>query len=140
MKITDIPFNRHIALEFCGDDRGVMCLSHSPEMTNHLGTIHASAQFALAEACSGQYLLSTFPEYAEDCVAVLRKSEVKYGRQTKENIYAVAESDEGRTSLFRSRLERKGRALIPIGVVIRDEKEEVTMEGTFDWFVAKQAL
>lgn len=139
MKITDIPFNRHVALEFCGDDKGMMCLKYSSEMTNHLGTIHASAQFALAEACSGHYMLSTFPEYAEDYVAVLRRSEVKYKRPTKENIYAVAESDEDKVNLFRSRLEKKARALIPIRAIIRDEKEEITMEGTFDWFVTKKA-
>lgn len=138
MKIADIPFNRHIALELCDGEKGVMRLKSSPEMANHLGTIHASAQFALAEACSGQFMLGSFPEYADDYVAVLRKSQVRYKSQTKENIYGLAESDEDAVSLFRARLERKQRSLIPVRVILRDEKGEITMEGTFDWFVAKR--
>lgn len=138
MRIVDIPFNRHIALELCGDGKGVMCLKYSPEMTNHLGTMHASAQFALAEACSGQFMLETFPEYADDHVAVLRKSEVKFKGQTRENVYATAASDEGAIGLFRARLERKHRSHLPVRVILRDEGEGITMEGTFDWFVAKR--
>ena len=45
---------------------------------NHLGTVHASAQFALAEACSGQYLLKTFKAYSSKIIPVVRKAETKY--------------------------------------------------------------
>lgn len=140
MKIVDIPFNRHIALESCDDDRGVMCLRYSPEMTNHLGTMHASAQFALAEACSGRFMLGTFPEYADDYVAVLRKSEVKYRRQTRDTIYAMAATEERDIALFRSRLERKDRAVLSVRVTVRDATEEVAMDGTFDWYVQKREM
>ena len=57
---------------------GSLCLDDSPEVRNHLGTIHAAAQFALAESCSGDFLQVRFAELARGCVGVVRRAEVVY--------------------------------------------------------------
>ena len=82
MNIMDIPFNRYISVQPHEADKGSMSLRFSPKMTNHIGTMHASAQFALAEACSGQFMIATFPEHIAGHIALLRKSEVKYRQPT----------------------------------------------------------
>ncbi|MFC1744915.1 YiiD C-terminal domain-containing protein [Candidatus Riflebacteria bacterium] len=135
MNIIDIPFNKHIAIQVFNGDDGLISLPYSLEMTNHLGTFHASAQFALAEACSGQFMLRRFPEYVERYIAVLRKSDVKYKKQTKARIYAMATVDEDIIQAFRDKLDRKNRSLLPIRVTIKDEEENITMQATFEWYV-----
>ena len=58
---------RNIPLsEFLGISRnesGKLFLPISDNIKNHLGTVHAAAQFALAELASGKYLEDIFPEY-----------------------------------------------------------------------------
>ena len=137
MKVADIPFNRHIAIRSSEKENGVMSLHSSQEMTNHLGTIHASAQYALAEACSGQFMLSRFPEYLEGYVAVLRNAGVKFKKQTKNNIYADASAEDETIQAFKARLDKKHRSILPVRVTIRDEQNNITMQGTFEWYVQR---
>ena len=46
MKIIDLPFNQHIGLE--KDGQGVV-LHSQPHLLNHVGTLHATAIYGLAE-------------------------------------------------------------------------------------------
>ena len=52
MKITDLPFNQLIGITAAEKDDGMLCLPNDVRYTNHLGTVHASALLALAEATS----------------------------------------------------------------------------------------
>ena len=77
MNVTAIPFNRFLGLRA---DGGVLTLPADPNYQNHLGTMHAGAQFALAEAASGQWLLSRFGAEAASNLAVVRHADVKFRR------------------------------------------------------------
>ena len=136
MNINDIPFNRYLKIQ-PSEGQGGLAVEYALEMTNHLGSMHASVQFALAEACSGKYMLDRFPEYTEGYVAVLGRSNVKYKSQTREGIHGVASSDEENVGTFRKVLERRHRAILPVTVVIKDVNGVPTMEGAFDWYVQK---
>ena len=133
MNIPDIPFNKHNGIH--KTEKGILSLSYSEAMTNHLGTIHAGAQFALAEACSGQFLFDQFPEYHEGHVAVLRKSDTKYKNQTKSDIFASASVEDEAIQSCRHNLTKKNRAFIPIQVTIKDKEQKTTMVGTFEWYI-----
>ena len=61
MDVTQIPFNKLIEISDSNTDDHVLSLRFKDNMKNHLGTFHASAQFALAEACSGLSLQKHFP-------------------------------------------------------------------------------
>jgi hypothetical protein len=51
VKVTDLPFNRVVGLRASGrPELGALELEDSPRYHNHLETVHASAQFALAAA------------------------------------------------------------------------------------------
>ena len=51
MNVTQLPFNRLLGLELGADDNSsLVCLPDGPQYTNHLGTVHASALLAVAEA------------------------------------------------------------------------------------------
>lgn len=106
-------------------------------MKNHLGTFHASGQFALAEACSGLALQHHFPHLAKTVVPVLRTSEIKFKRPAQSDIYAEAGLAAETKIQFEQQLAKKGRAAITVPVAIKDETGTVTMTGAFEWFVQK---
>lgn len=62
MKVTNIPFIKHIGIE---EHNSKLSLNFKNHILNHIKTIHASAQFALAKTQSGLYLQSLFPEFVE---------------------------------------------------------------------------
>ncbi len=76
MNTLEIPFNKFIGIERpSNQDQHLLELEPSQKHENHLGTVHASAQFALAEACSGEYLLKIFAKQADKIITVVRKTE-----------------------------------------------------------------
>lgn len=66
MDVTKLPFNRFIGLEKGAlADKFLVSLPASAQYTNHLGTVHASALLAVAEAGSAEFLLRHFGGVAE---------------------------------------------------------------------------
>jgi len=47
LKITDLPFNRFIGIDKSGEN---ISLTKHDRLLNHVGTLHASALYGLAEA------------------------------------------------------------------------------------------
>lgn len=133
MDVTQIPFTRHVGI--ARQDENILRLEASDEVQNHLQTIHASAQFALAETQSGLFLQQAFPELAGKMVGVLHSSTVKYRRPAAGTIFAHASLKDSEKEKFLSQLERKGRAVISLAVELQDESQSVIMVGTFDWFI-----
>ena len=133
MDIIQIPFAKHVGIE--RKDESTLELKSTPKVQNHMQTVHASAQFTLAETQSGLYLQQTFPELEGKVLALLRGSTVKYKSPANTDIYAVATMTEEIKEKFLTQLERKGRTSIIIHVDILDIKDKVTMQGEFTWFV-----
>ena len=138
MQVTDIPFAKHIGIQ--RKEEGTLKLEATEVVQNHIQTIHASAQFALAETQSGLYLQTLFPEFADHVIPLLRGSTVKYKQPATKEIYAVASVDDESKKKFETQFLKKGRASITISVELRDSNEMVTMVGEFTWFVQKLDL
>jgi len=135
MDVTQIPFAKHIGIE--KKDEGTLKLAPTQIVQNHIQSIHASAQFALAETQTGLYLQLSFPELVGKVVGVLRGSTVKYKNPATTSIYAVASIDEEMKEKFLSQFERKGRASIVVDVEVLDVENVLIMQGEFSWFVQK---
>ena len=54
MDITLIPFNALVGIEYADAEGALLQLPSDPRYLNHIGTVHASAMLALAEASSGE--------------------------------------------------------------------------------------
>jgi acyl-coenzyme A thioesterase PaaI-like protein len=106
-------------------------------LKNHLGTMHASAQFSLAEACSGLCLQKTFPQLENSVIPILRKCEVKFKRPATSSIRAQAEIMEEKIERFKQQLERKSRASIEAAVNVLDRDGTITMSGSYEWLAQK---
>ena len=136
MKVTDIPFVSHTGIK--PKDAKTLMLPKEPHVENHLRTIHAAAQFTLAETHSGYYLQNLFPEFKEEVIPLLRSSEVKYRQPATTQIYARAFVEEKTLAKFHEQFLKKGRATIKVRVEVLDVEDVVTMEGVFGWFVQRQ--
>ncbi len=135
MKATDIPFVKHIGIK---EENNELSLEFKEDILNHIKTIHASAQFTLAETQSGLHLQSLFPELEGKVVPVLRDAQIKYKKPAQEKIIAFSSADAEAIEKFRAQFEKKGRGSLQINVEIKDVNDLLTCQATFTWFV--QAL
>jgi acyl-coenzyme A thioesterase PaaI-like protein len=137
MDITQIPFNKFLEISCSSTDDHVLVLEFKDIMKNHVGTFHASAQFALAEACSGFALQKHFPHLANAVVPVLRKSDIKFRKPAQSDIQAKASITTETKERFEEQFAQKGRATIVVPVEIVDQNGIITMTGAYEWFVQK---
>ena len=63
MNVLELPFNKILLIKKSDEPDTILMLEDSVKYQNHLGTIHASAQYALAEATSGEILKSIFGDW-----------------------------------------------------------------------------
>ena len=134
MNVTAIPFNRFLGLRA---DGAILTLPADPNYQNHLGTVHAGAQFALAEAASGQWLLTRFGAEAAGNLAVVRHADVKFRRPATGELTAQAEVAPDEAERFLDTLTRRGRAAIEVRVRLLDAEGSVTLEASFEWFAQR---
>ena len=138
MHVTDLAMNQALGLRLAEAGAAhVLEMPETPLLLNHVGTIHASAQFALAEAGSGEFLLRELGELRADTFAVLRNSEVKFRKPAHGTLRATARFAEGGGEALAAELSARGRVLTAIGVEVSDAQGVVTMTGRFDWFLQR---
>ncbi|WP_458699861.1 PaaI family thioesterase [Sulfurospirillum sp. 1307] len=135
IKATDIPFVSHIGIK---DENNELSLDFKEDVLNHIKTIHASAQFTLAETQSGLHLQKLFPELEGKVIPVLRDAQIKYKKPAQEKIIAFSSSDEEAIEKFKAQFEKKGRGSLQINIEVKDINDVLTSQATFTWFI--QAL
>ncbi len=74
--MTQIPFNKFVEICYSDRDEEVLQLRFKDNNKNHLGTFHASAQFALAEAASGFSLQRYFSHLADSAVPLQKNQSI----------------------------------------------------------------
>jgi len=137
MEILNIPFVNKTGIR--RTDNGRLQLPYSEDVYNHLQTIHASAQFCLAETASGDYLQLAFPDLADSVVPVLRDAQVKFKKPAVKTIEAFPSVEQAAVLKFREQFENKGRASICVHVQIKDMDGTLTLNGEYNWFVQSLA-
>ncbi len=134
MDVLEVPFVKHIGIEKDGE----LKLNVRDELQNHLQTIHASAQFTLAETASAESLIKEFPQYEGKVIPLLRSSTVKYKSPATSTLRVKASLSKEAKEKFLKQFERRGQGVIAVEVELFDEASLVTMEGEFVWFVARK--
>ncbi len=133
MDVTEIPFVEKVGVVRSVD--GGLELPFNETIQNHLQTIHASAQFTLAETASGELLQTIFPELAGKVVAVLRDSQTKFKKPAVKTISAHPTVSDEAVAKFKEQFKKKGRSSISVNVKIKDSEGVVTCVSTFNWFM-----
>lgn len=137
MDVLEIPFNRFLGFKKSDENKDLIFkLEHDEKYLNHLGTIHASALFALAEASSGEFLFNQFVGCKLDIIPVVRKVEVKYSKPAIGTIYSKTYFSETDRNTILNELTNKNRVIIKVGVDILNATNEKLFVSTFDWFIS----
>ena len=132
--VTELPFNRLLDLQPAPDPAHVLQLPEGPQYLNHLGTVHASAQLALAEASSGEFLLRSLGDMP-GLAPVVRRLTSKFRKPAHGRLIATASARDG-LEPFRAELNAKGRALVTVDVELHDASGAHTLSASVEWFVA----
>jgi len=139
MDVTKLPFNHLIGIELSDPGSGfLISLPDDVKYTNHLGTVHASALFAVAEAASGLFLLRHFGADA-GLVPVVRRVEAKFRKPGRGRISARALVAPEEASRWSAELARRGRVVASVPVEVVGSDGETAVSATIDWFIARSA-
>lgn len=136
IKITQLPFNAHLGIQQCTEGHHLLRLPFATHLTNHVGTVHASALFALAEASSGEFLI----RHSADDVqlnAVVRKVSGKYSAPATGEIHSLGETDPVDILNALNATAEKGRALVTISIRLIETNDKVVGRFGFDWFLSR---
>lgn len=138
LKPTDLLFNQTLGIVDAppGADH-LLELPLAPRVHNHLGTMHAAAQFALAEAASAACLQREFGASAGDVLAVVRGVAIKFRRPATGDLLAFGQPDEfTRENLLRD-LATRTRTRATVLVELKDRAGNLTFSGSFEWFIGR---
>ena len=139
MHVTDLAINKTLGMQLAPPrDSHILEMPESPLLLNHVGTVHASVQFALAEASSGEFLLRHLGDAQSQVFAVLRTSDVKFRKPAHGALRASARFADGVADTLPGELAARGRALVSVLVEVADAQGVITMTGQYDWFLQRQ--
>jgi acyl-coenzyme A thioesterase PaaI-like protein len=137
MKATDLALNQLLGIRDApAGGSHLLEMALTPALQNHLGTMHAAAQFALAEAASAECLQRQFGDLDGHVLAVVRGVEVKYRKPATGDLLAYGRLDEHTRAALRSELAARGRAVAVILIDLKDCHGTLTFHGKFDWFIS----
>ena len=136
MKTTDVPFNKHLDIKKESKDSDfLLSLDAQTKHMNHLGSIHASVLFSLAEAASGEFLLNNFKNISNKVIPVVRKAEVKFRKVVNRKISAKAGLVGTTKKEVLDELTTRKRALVKVKADIYDIDFSIVFSSVFEWFI-----
>lgn len=139
MLFPDLVLNRFIGIRGAPAGAGhVLEMPLAQSVLNHLGTVHAAAQFALAEAASAEFLLRKFAALSGNVVAVVRSAAVKYRKPATTLLRAFARLDDpAAEAALTHDMESRGHGVVRVRVELMSEDGRNTFIGEFGWHIAK---
>src|SRR5262249_21418700 len=118
------------------DSEFLVCLPDGPQYTNHLGTVHASALLAVAEAGSGAFLVRQFGPGA-GFVPVVRRLEARFRKPARGRVSARCAVPAGAVERWSAELVARGRVSAPVTVEVVDAAGVVVLSAVVEWFIAR---
>lgn len=134
--VTELPFNSFLGIQAASETEKLLQLPAGGQYLNHLGTVHASALLALAEASSGEYLLRHFGS-STGLVPVVRRMEAKFRRPAHGAVSSLAAASAEELAQMEADFAAKGRALVEVKVDLHDESGVHALTATVEWFIQR---
>jgi uncharacterized protein (TIGR00369 family) len=135
--IERMPYNAMLGVRITemdgGHARGI--LASRPEVGNHVGTMHAGAQFSLVEAASGAAVSSAFLDLLGKATPLAQGAELTYKRPVKGDAVADAVVSPEEIARVRGELEAQGRARFDVSVTVTDTQGTVATEAVMRWYI-----
>lgn len=132
-----IPLNKLLGIEVVsiGDGVAETRLPFRSEVTNHIGSMHASAIFGVAEAASGCAMSGAFAPVALSIRPVAASAQVHFSKVARSALIAQARTSETSEGL-RAKLKEAGKVVFDVVVDVRDEAGVDVAKVTVAWHVA----
>ena len=134
MNITDLPFNKYLGIKKDGDN---ITLENREHLLNHVGSLHATVIYGLAEAASGDYIIENLMEQFPDALALARQGSIKYKRPATDDCTAVVEVDDAALQACIQSLNNRARATLTVPVQILSEEKPIAAAEFTWWFSLK---
>jgi len=135
--IEQMPYNAMVGIRIVEMDGGRArgTLAARPEVGNHVGTMHAGAQFSLIEAISGAAVSSAFLDLLGRAVPLAQGAELTYRRPARGDVVAEAVVAAEEVERVRAELEAHGRARFDVKVNVTDAEGTLATEATMRWYI-----
>jgi acyl-coenzyme A thioesterase PaaI-like protein len=138
VKATDLALNRLLGMMPApAGAPHLLELPFTKPLHNHLGTMHAAAQFALAEAASAECLQRHFGDALGAVFAVVRGVEMKYRKPAAGDLLAFGTPDENTRHHLVEEMAARGRFSAVILIDLKDHAGTLTLHAKFDWFISR---
>lgn len=139
--LHSIPMNATVGVKIT--DVGVgwatgECADSAP-FRNHLGTIHAGAQFLLAEAVSGAAFAGAMAQYITEAVPLIEKMEVHYVGRAVGDLTACAEANPADLPAAHAQYAAEGKARLVVNVTVKDGEGKDVMQAVAHWYTRKRS-
>ena len=135
-----LPFNRLLELRIAalGDGEADVVMAYRKELTNHLGTLHATTIFGSAEAASGYAVSGALLTVIRRARAFAISSSIAYHRFAKSAITAKARTKMAPADI-RSALANDSKLEVEVGVEVSDSSGNSVATASFRWMVMLRA-
>ncbi len=132
-----VPFVNTIGITVTDINLGTAeaTLAVKPELSNHLGTLHAGAMFTLAETASGAAMMGALGTKAFELRAVAATSDISYKKLAKGLITAVAKTSIPASEINET-LESDGKIRFAVNVELMNEEKEIVALVNVDWHIS----
>jgi uncharacterized protein (TIGR00369 family) len=139
--IERMPYNAMIGIRILelagGSARGT--LPARTEVGNHVGTMHAGAQFSLIEATSGAAAASAFLDLLGNATPLAQGADLTYRKPARGDVVAQASVAAADIKRVRAELGEHGRARFDVAVQLIDAEGTLATEATVRWFIRMNA-
>jgi acyl-coenzyme A thioesterase PaaI-like protein len=136
MVMDAVPFNRvlGVRVEQVEPESVTLTLPEAPERLNHVGTMHAAAQFGLGEATAGTMTLVAFSDLQRQGYApVVTDATVSYRKPASGELRGVATLSAEEQAHIRNEIAEGRRPRFTIAVQLFNQRGAVTTELRFEW-------
>ena len=130
MQVTELPFNQLVGLQKSGDH---LVLKKRDALLNHVGSLHAGALYGLAEAASGDFIVSQLQAAAPSALALAREGSIKYKRPAEGDCIAEAFVADGALEDCLRDLTTSNRSKLVVKVRVLCDGNPVAL-AEFVWF------
>lgn len=131
--VDGVPFNHMVGLRVvAADDASVeMELAERPDLLNHVGTMHAAAQFGLGEASAGALIVAALGDLvAAGAIPLLAEATIAYRKPAGGTLRAHASLDGATRERVHAEFTAAGKARVAVAIRLTDAggAETTTLE------------
>ncbi|HEV3122944.1 MAG TPA: YiiD C-terminal domain-containing protein [Candidatus Dormibacteraeota bacterium] len=139
--IERMPYNAMIGIRILelGDGHARGSLPARSEVGNHVGTMHAGAQFSLMEATSGAAAASAFIDLLGSATPLAQGADLTYRKPARGDVVAEAAVTADDMHRVRAELADQGRSRFDVAVRLLDAEGTLATEATVRWFIRMNA-